>query len=90
MIFLDDQIDILVNNAGRSQRAPVLETLVEVDQKIIELNTIGTISLTKLVLPSMVKRKRGQIVVTSSVAGKMGTTINEFSEIVMGHYQCFM
>ena len=38
----------------------------------MELNYFGTISLTKAVLPYMLKRKQGHIVVTSSVAGKTG------------------
>ena len=70
------QIDILVNNAGRSQRAFVKDTKLEVDQAIMELNYIGVISLTKAVLPHMLTNKKGHIVVTSSVAGKLGKFIS--------------
>ena len=66
------QIDILVNNGGRSQRALIEDTDLAVDRAMIELNTLGTISLTKAVLPHFKKRKSGHVVVTSSVAGKMG------------------
>ena len=69
-VFL--QIDVLVNNAGRSQRAVASDTALEVDRAIIELNTVGTLSLTKAVLPHMVKQRDGQIVVISSVAGVIG------------------
>ncbi|KAK7104073.1 dehydrogenase/reductase SDR family member 7-like [Littorina saxatilis] len=65
-------IDILVNNAGRSQRAAWLETSVEVDRQILEVNVLGVLSLTKSVLPHMKERGQGQVVVTSSVAGKLG------------------
>lgn len=67
------RIDILVNNAGRSQRAEAKETLLDVDRAVLELNTIGTISMTKVVLPHMLEQKDGCIItVISSVAGKMG------------------
>ena len=67
------QIDILVNNSGRSQRGLVLDTPgVEVDKAMMTINVLGQISLTKVVLPHMIKQKTGQIIVTSSVAGKVG------------------
>jgi len=66
------KIDILVNNAGRSQRALAAETSIEVDREMIEMNTLSVLSLTKAVLPHMMERKEGHIVVTSSVAGKIG------------------
>ena len=63
---------MLVNNAGRSQRAVALDTNLEVDKALVELNTISTLSLTRAVLPHMIKQKDGQIVVISSVAGVIG------------------
>ena len=67
------RIDILVNNAGISQRSTVKETLFEVDEKIMKVNFLGTVALTKAVLPGMLERQEGQIVVISSVMGKVGT-----------------
>ncbi len=69
-------IDILVANAGRSQRALVEETSLDVDIAMLNLNVIGVISITKAVLPSMLKRGAGAIMATSSVAGKLGSTIS--------------
>ena len=63
---------MLVNNAGRSQRAEAIATDLEVDRAILELNTIGTISVTKSVLPHMIEQRSGTIVIISSLAGKMG------------------
>jgi short-subunit dehydrogenase len=65
-------VDILVNNAGISQRALGKDTKIEVDRCIMEVNYFAPIALTKLVLPKMIERKSGQLVVTSSVAGKYG------------------
>ena len=61
-----------MNNAGRSQRAEAKETDLEVDRAVIDLNTIGTLSMTKCVLPHMLEQRSGTIVIISSVAGKMG------------------
>lgn len=66
------KIDILVNNAGRSQRAMAADTAKEVERQMMELNALSVFSLTKKVLPHMMERKEGHIVVTSSVAGKLG------------------
>ena len=66
------KVDILVNNAGRSQRAWLEKTSLEVNRALLDLNVVGTISLTKAVLPQMVERHEGQIVVVSSILGKIG------------------
>lgn len=66
------KIDVLVNNAARSQRALAVDTELTVDQEMIHLNVVGQLSLTKCVLPHMVDRCKGHIVVTSSLAGKAG------------------
>lgn len=67
------RVDILINNAGRSQRALAEATPWSVDREIMELNYTATVALTKALLPHMIKAKKGQIVNTSSVAGKMGS-----------------
>lgn len=66
------KIDVLVNNAGRSQRCLADETPTEVDRAIMELNFFAPVALTRTVLPHMISRRQGHLVVTSSVAGKMG------------------
>jgi len=61
-----------VNNAGRAKRSLVEKTSLEVDRALFDLNLVGSISLTKAVLPHMIERHEGQIVVVSSVVGKLG------------------
>jgi dehydrogenase/reductase SDR family protein 7B len=62
-------VDVLVNNAGISQRSRVLETSMEVYRRIFELDFFATVALTKALLPGMVRRKSGHVVVVSSVVG---------------------
>jgi dehydrogenase/reductase SDR family protein 7B len=66
------RIDLLVNNGGVSQRSLVIDTDIEIDRKIMEINYFGTIALTKAVLPIMIHQKSGHIVAMSSIAGKFG------------------
>ncbi len=66
------KIDCLYHFAGISQRSLVSETPLFVDRKIFEINFFGAITLTKYVLPEMIKNGGGQIAVTSSLVGKFG------------------
>jgi dehydrogenase/reductase SDR family member 7B len=65
-------IDVLINNAGISQRSLAKETDFSVDTHIIQVDLLGTIALTKAVLPAFLAQKSGQIVVISSLMGKFG------------------
>jgi len=67
------RIDIIFNNAGVSQRSLLAETKFEVDQQLINTNFLGTVALTKAVLPVMIKQQNGHIAVISSLVGKFGT-----------------
>lgn len=69
------QIDILVNNGGISQRGLAKDTDMAVDRRIMEVNFFGTIALTKAVLPYFIQQKNGQIVVISSIVGKIGVPL---------------
>ncbi|MCW3075708.1 MAG: Short chain dehydrogenase [Bacteroidetes bacterium] len=66
------RIDVLINNGGFSQRGTAMETSVEIDREIMEVNYFAHVSLTKAVLPYMKRQKSGQLVVVSSIAGKFG------------------
>ncbi|MCI0477739.1 MAG: SDR family oxidoreductase [Anaerolineales bacterium] len=65
------QIDILVNNAGISQRGRVAETEMVALQRVFQVNFFGAVALTKAALPEMLERRAGQIVVVSSLTGKL-------------------
>jgi dehydrogenase/reductase SDR family member 7B len=67
------RVDLLVNNGGVSQRALAADMLLEVERTMMEVNYFGTVALTKAVLPSMLARRAGHLVVISSVMGYVGT-----------------
>jgi len=66
------RVDILVNNAGISHRSIVSETDVAFDRKIMEIDFFSYVILSKAILPHMLARGGGQIVVTSSISGLFG------------------
>lgn len=67
------EVDILINNGGISQRDTILNTRLEVDRKLMEVNYFGAITLSKLLLPDMVKRKKGHHVIVTSTVGIINT-----------------
>lgn len=68
-------IDILVNNGGISQRSLVKDTDILVDKRIMDINFLGTVALTKALLPHFIQQKKGHFVVTTSIVGKIGTPL---------------
>ncbi|KAB1158862.1 SDR family oxidoreductase [Tenacibaculum aiptasiae] len=68
-------IDVLVNNGGISQRSLVKDTSISVDKRLMDINYLGTVALTKALLPHFTQRKEGHFVVTTSIVGKIGTPL---------------
>ena len=62
-------VDILFNNGGISQRDKVINTSMEVQRQIMEVNYFGTIALSKYVLAGMVERGFGHHVAVTSAVG---------------------
>lgn len=63
-------IDLLINNGGVSQRSLIIETNFEVYQRLMEINYLGTIALTKALLPYFIEKQKGHFAVVTSVMGK--------------------
>lgn len=68
-------VDLLVLAAGISQRSLATETSVAVDRRLMEVNYFGPLAVAKGVVPAMVARGRGQVLVLSSLVGKFGTPL---------------
>ncbi|WP_343559947.1 3-ketoacyl-ACP reductase [Sphingobacterium sp.] len=64
--------DILVNNAGISSFASVMEMDVQDWTAIINVNLLGTYFVTKAVLPQLIEKNQGDIIMVSSTAGLNG------------------
>jgi NAD(P)-dependent dehydrogenase (short-subunit alcohol dehydrogenase family) len=69
---LPDRLDAIVNNAGIVVSGP-LETLSAADlREQLEVNVVGAVALTNLVLPRL-REARGRIVFVSSLSGIVST-----------------
>jgi 3-hydroxy acid dehydrogenase/malonic semialdehyde reductase len=64
------EIDVLINNAGLALGvAPAQSASLEQWETMIETNCKGLVTVTRLLLPEMLKRNRGTIINISSSAG---------------------
>ena len=63
------EVDVLVNNAGESQSGPVEELPREAIERLFQLNVIGQVRLTQLLLPGMRERGHGRVVMVGSMLG---------------------
>jgi 3-oxoacyl-[acyl-carrier protein] reductase len=71
--FGSDSIDILVNNAGVAFKKKLIDTSEEEWDKTINTNLKGAFLFTKAVLPYMIARKSGGVIVNvNSGSGKAG------------------
>jgi hypothetical protein len=61
-------VDILVNNAGYGLLGPFVETPLDVELSMIQVNIVALTELTKRLLPGMVARKSGRILNLASTA----------------------
>jgi len=69
-----ERIDGLVNGAGWDQIQPFLENPPEMWDRIIAINLMGAVRLTRGILSPMVAARAGKIVNISSDAGRVGST----------------
>lgn len=65
------QLDILINNAGMSAKASLEEGSLDVFQKVIEINLLGTAYASKFAIPHL-KKTKGSLLFISSLAGIHG------------------
>jgi 2-hydroxycyclohexanecarboxyl-CoA dehydrogenase len=68
-----ERVDGLVNGAGWDQIQPFLENPPEMWDRLIAINLMGAVRLTRGVLPPMVAAHEGKIVNISSDAGRVGS-----------------
>ena len=74
-LALFGKVDVLVNNGGISQRSFAKDTLISVDKRIMDINYLGTVALSKALLPHFIENKKGHFVITTSIVGKIGTPL---------------
>src|ERR1700761_4064163 len=67
-------IDVFYNNAGiEGEIKPITAYSLEMFRRVLDVNVVGVFLGMKHVLPAMLKRNRGSIINTASIAGLIGT-----------------
>ncbi|MEN8156798.1 MAG: SDR family NAD(P)-dependent oxidoreductase [Bacteroidota bacterium] len=66
------RVDVLMNNGGISTRSLAMETPLEIDRRVMEIDYFSGVILTKALLPKMIENGYGHIGVTSTISGKFG------------------
>lgn len=69
---LAGSVDLLVNNFGVAYYAPFTEETEESLAEVLQTNLLSHMALTRLILPEMLRAKKGSIVNLSSVWGQTG------------------
>ena len=67
------RVDILANVAGWGRTEPFIENKPEFWRKLIDLNFLGTVMMTRAFVDGMMERRCGKIVTVASDAGRVGS-----------------
>ena len=70
-----DRIDFLINNGGISQRSWIMDTKMEVYKRLMDIDFLGTVALSKAVLPVFIRQKSGHYTVVTSLMGKFASPL---------------
>jgi len=65
--------DVLVNNAGIPSGGPFREIAPEQVDRVVQVNLLGVMQVTKAFLPPMLERRSGHVVNVASLAGRFAT-----------------
>jgi short-subunit dehydrogenase len=63
----DIHVDVLINNAGESQSGPLEEIPLGALERLFQINVLGPVHLTQLLVPGMRRRGYGRVVMVSSM-----------------------
>ncbi|XP_063069477.1 dehydrogenase/reductase SDR family member 7C-B [Engraulis encrasicolus] len=85
-------LDILIINSSMKIKAPVQDTSLELDHAVMDMNYFGPTTLAKGVLPSMISRRGGHILLINSIQGKLAlpfrTTYAASKHAVQAFFDC--
>jgi 2-hydroxycyclohexanecarboxyl-CoA dehydrogenase len=68
-----DRVDVLVNAAGWDRTQPFIEATQDFIDKVMGINLLGPVRLTRALFPAMTKAGGGKIVFVASDAGRVGS-----------------
>ena len=85
-------VSVLVNNAGIHNPKPFLDYTTAEWRRMLDVNVLGTVNVTRAVLPSMLDARHGRVINIASTAGKYGSLFqspyNASKHAVVGLTRC--
>jgi 3-oxoacyl-[acyl-carrier protein] reductase len=88
------EADVLVNNAGVGILKPFMELTIEEWRAMVDLNFTALYSVTRALLPAMLARESGHVVIIGSISGRSafvgGTCYGGTKHAVMGFSESLM
>ncbi|MCJ8739423.1 hypothetical protein PDJAM_G00047010 [Pangasius djambal] len=85
-------LDMLIINSSMKVKAPAQSLSLEMDKMVMDVNYFGPITLAKGVLPSMISRRSGHILLVNSIQGKLAvpfrTTYAASKHAVQAFFDC--
>ncbi|KAL2101657.1 hypothetical protein ACEWY4_003418 [Coilia grayii] len=85
-------LDVLIINSSMKVKGPVQDTSLELDHAVMDINYFGPITLAKGLLPSMISRRGGHILLVNSIQGKLAlpfrTTYAASKHAVQAFFDC--
>uniref|UniRef100_A0A3Q2UM53 Dehydrogenase/reductase (SDR family) member 7Cb n=1 Tax=Fundulus heteroclitus TaxID=8078 RepID=A0A3Q2UM53_FUNHE len=64
-------VDVLICNSSMKLKAPVQSVSLELDRNIMDINYFGPSTLAKGVLPAMMSRRSGHVILVNSIQGRL-------------------
>jgi NAD(P)-dependent dehydrogenase (short-subunit alcohol dehydrogenase family) len=62
-------VDVLINNAGLGCIAPLARVPLDEVRRVFDVNVLGTLAISQVVIARMLERGSGRVLIVSSVAG---------------------
>ncbi|XP_040918846.1 dehydrogenase/reductase SDR family member 7C-B-like isoform X1 [Toxotes jaculatrix] len=85
-------LDILILNSSMKVKAPAQSLSLEMDKLLMDNNYFGPVTLAKGVLPSMISRRTGHLLLVNSIQGKLAvpfrTTYAASKHAVQAFFDC--
>ena len=66
--------DIVANVAGWGKIQPFMENELDFMNRVVAINLMGPVHVTRAFLPGMIEKKSGKVVMVASDAGRVGST----------------
>jgi 2-hydroxycyclohexanecarboxyl-CoA dehydrogenase len=68
-------VEIVINNAGWDELRPFLETDEAFWRRVVDINLLGSLRVTRQLVPAMVERGWGRVISVSSDAARVGSSL---------------